>query len=95
MATNSHGTCPHCGADLNGGSIWQTGLEFARAGKHYEQHGTPCTDEAECERLADKYAEAYGATRTSGQWGRQIGIEGNRDRIEYWRCPDCNGEWGR
>jgi hypothetical protein len=93
--SEEHGHCPNCGADLNGGSIWQTGLEFAQQGKHYEQKGVPCTDEAECVRMADKYAEAYGASREHGQWGRAIGIELNRDRIEYWKCPDCGHEWDR
>jgi predicted RNA-binding Zn-ribbon protein involved in translation (DUF1610 family) len=80
MATDSHGNCPHCGVDLNGGSIWQTMLE---------QSGG---DEAE----ADRKAAMYGATRTSGQWGRQIGIYSmESDRTVSYVCPDCKGEWPR
>jgi transposase-like protein len=28
-------------------------------------------------------------------YSRLIGIELNRDRIEYWRCPDCETTWDR
>lgn len=24
---------------------------------------------------------------------RVIGVELDRDRIEYWKCPDCSHEW--
>ena len=49
-------------------------------------------DEAE----ADRIAEMYGATRTTGHWGRKIGIYCmDRDRTVAWQCPDCKLEWGR
>jgi len=77
---SQHGHCPSCGVDLDGGSIWETGLE--RYGGSEEE--------------ADKYAECYGATRTKGRWGRQIGIyDFDKDRTVMWRCPDCNHEWER
>lgn len=77
--TNEHGYCPSCGANFDGGSIWETGLKM---------HGS--------EEEADRYAEAYGATRTKGRWGRQIGIyDLKRDMTSYYMCPDCFYEWAR
>ena len=92
-----HGKCPHCSADLNGGSIWETGLKFAWDGKDGAGlKDGPAKTQEEAERRADAYAKCYGATRTSGQWGRQIGIyDMERDRTAKWQCPDCKGEWPR
>jgi hypothetical protein len=91
-----HRNCPHCGVSLDGGSIWQTGYDFALAGKHYKQHGIPTDSKAEAEALADEYAAAYGATRTQGQWGREIGIyDMGKDRTVKYQCPDCEKEWPR
>ena len=86
---------------MNGGSIWwhfynevtTKGYWLDEGGQWTETRRILSTEEAEI--VADKIAANYGATRTSGQWGRQIGIEEKRDRVEYWRCPDCEGEWGR
>lgn len=76
---SEHGHCSNCGVDLDGGSIWETGLKM---------HGT--------EERADEYAAAYGATRTKGQWGREIGIyDMGKDRTVAWQCPDCKHEWQR
>lgn len=48
------------------------------------------------ESKADEAAEMYGATRTSGQWGREIGIyDMTKDRTVAWRCPACGHEWDR
>jgi len=48
------------------------------------------------EKEADRIAEMYGATRTTGQWGREIGIyDQEKDRTVAFRCPDCGHEWGR
>ena len=39
-------------------------------------------------------AKLYGATKTEGRWGRQIGIyDMELDRTIKWKCPDCNYEW--
>lgn len=96
MVKDDHGRCPKCGVDLNGGSIWQTGYEFALQGNHPEQHGTPTTDIAEAERLADKYAKSYGADRAQGQWGRALALyDHDKDRTVAYRCPDCGHEWAR
>lgn len=93
---SDHGHCPHCNADLNGGSIWQTGKHLAMTTGGDTWPTVPARNEAEAEARADKYAAAYGATRTSGQWGRQIGVSCvTRDRIVEWQCPDCNKTWDR
>lgn len=42
---------------------------------------------------ARKSADAYGYSKGRTQWGRQIGIEGDHDRIEWWKCPDCGHQW--
>ena len=77
---NDHGHCPACKADMNGGSIWETMLEKSDG------------DEAE----ADRKAEMYGATRTSGRWGRKIGLyDIGRDRTMQYMCPDCEHIWKR
>jgi len=48
------------------------------------------------EERADDYAEAYGATRTTGKWGKRIGIyDMERDMTTHWRCPECKHEWKR
>lgn len=76
---NDHGYCPHCGADLDGDLIWETGLKMKGS-----------------EAGADEYAEAYGATRTTGHWGRAMGIyDREKDCTVAWKCPDCGEEWER
>jgi len=91
MALDDHGRCPHCDADLNGGSIWQTFYDQAMKGLK----GRVPTEE-EAATLADESAEMYGATRTSGQWGRKIGIyDMEKDCTVEWQCPDCDGRWPR
>jgi len=49
------------------------------------------------EEKALKTAKMYGATKTEGHWGREIGIEipGKYDGVSFWRCPDCDHEWSR
>jgi hypothetical protein len=45
--------------------------------------------------LADKYAEMYGATRTTGHWGLATGMyDSQKDRTVGWTCPECNHYWG-
>lgn len=45
--------------------------------------------------LADKYAEMYGATRTTGRWGLATGMyDSKKDRTVGWTCPSCNHYWG-
>lgn len=91
-----HGNCPHCGACLDGESIWDTGLQRAWDGLVYEQKGVPAKDKEEAYTLADKYASFYGADRTKGRFIRVIGIyETGRASAVKWKCPDCEGEWYR
>jgi hypothetical protein len=48
------------------------------------------------EEKADALAEMYGATRTSGHWGRKIGFYNMAtDRTEKYMCPDCEHIWKR
>lgn len=48
------------------------------------------------EEEALKAAEMYGATKTTGHWGREIGIyDMKKDRTVGWKCPECNHEWKR
>lgn len=48
------------------------------------------------EERADEYAKAYGATRTTGRWGKKIGIyDMELDRTTHWKCPECAHEWER
>lgn len=48
------------------------------------------------EEEALKYASMYGATKTKGRWGRQVGIyDVFKDRTVRWKCPDCDHEWSR
>ena len=47
-------------------------------------------------KKALEIADDYGATETTGRWGRQIGIScRDRDRIVEWLCPDCGHRWDR
>ena len=75
-----HGHCPGCKADMNGELIWQTMLEQSNG------------DEAE----ADRKAEMYGASRTSGRWGKKIALyDADRDRTTHYHCPYCQFIWER
>ena len=103
MATNDHGKCPHCDADLNGGFIWEHFyLQFTEGTGYWKDEdgnysSTPrlLTNE-QVIAAADNVAEKYGASRGHGQWGRAIGIyDMEKDRTVRWQCPDCNGEWLR
>ena len=53
-------------------------------------------DRGESDAGADRIAAMYGATRTNGQWGRQIAIYSRElDRTVAYQCPDCTHEWPR
>lgn len=93
MAQDDHGKCPKCGSDLNGGSIWEHFYFQGIQHGHYPDYKPLAPGFAEL--AADRIAEMYGATRTNGKWGRAIGIEKDRDRIEEWECPDCKHRWLR
>lgn len=94
--TDNHGTCPHCGEDMNGGSIWQTFYDRGRQDGYYHHNGGVPMNHEEAEALADEVASQYGATRTKGNWGRQIGLyDMDKDRTVAWKCPDCGETWER
>lgn len=41
-------------------------------------------------------AAMYGATETTGRWGREKSVyDVDLDRTVGWSCPDCNHEWER
>lgn len=72
--------CPSCKSDLQGGLIFDTGMEL---------HGN---DEAK----ALEYAQFYGATKTEGHWGRELAIYSfGEDKTVAYRCPDCEHIWER
>lgn len=77
--TDNHGSCPSCGADMNGDMIWQTFMD---------KHG----DEAEADRIAEMYGadRKHGRWgRAIGIYDR------DRDRTVSWMCPDCEHRWAR
>ena len=48
------------------------------------------------EEKALEIAEMYGATKTEGRWGRQIGIyDMYKDMTVAYSCPDCQHQWKR
>lgn len=48
------------------------------------------------ETKALEVAAMYGATKTEGRWGREIGIyDIDEDAVIAWQCPDCKHQWGR
>ena len=48
------------------------------------------------EEKADEYAKAYGATRTTGRWGKNIGIYSmDEDRTIGFKCPECKHKYNR
>ena len=48
------------------------------------------------EELALESAASYGATKTTGKWGKRIGVYSmEEDRTTHWRCPECGHEWPR
>lgn len=98
----THGNCPHCQASLDGNGIWQHFYdEFTSGGGYWKDAngnydgGKRLLSPAEAEQVADEVSASYGASRTKGRWGRAIGIEYDRDRIEAFGCPDCKGMWDR
>lgn len=72
--------CPNCNANLEGDLIFETFL-----GKYFGD-----------EEKALEAAAMYGATKTEGRWGREIGIyDMDEDAVIAWQCPDCKHQWGR
>lgn len=77
---SEHGHCPSCNTDLNGGLIFEHFL------KEYDGD----------REKALATADMYGATETTGRWGKVINIYSmEKDRTVAFRCPECNHEWER
>lgn len=91
-------SCPRCKTSWDGGSIWQHFFDDFTKGRGYwkdvEGNYTEekrLLDEGEAESITDEVASHYGATRTSGNWGRQISIIcPDKDRQIGIKCPDCD-----
>ena len=80
MSDNEHGQCPSCGMDFDDGLIFDTFME------QYEGD----------EEKALETASHYGATKTTGRWGKQIAIyDMELDRTTHYKCPECAHEWDR
>lgn len=74
-----HADCPHCGADMNGGSIWQ----------HFMDQ---LANEAEADIAAGYYGATRDKGQFGRAIGI---YSTERDRTVGWQCPDCKKEWGR
>jgi hypothetical protein len=100
VAANEHGNCPHCNADLNGGSIWDHFYnEFLTKGYWLDAEGEYINERRiltpeEAEEAATRVAANYGATKETGKWGRAT-AEIRFDRVFAYHCPDCKGSWPR
>lgn len=79
MATDNHGHCPACDADLNGGSIWQT---FKKQG----------ASDAEADDIAAMYGATRANGQWGRQIAI---YSRDQDRTVAFRCPDCDHEWSR
>lgn len=79
---NIHGYCPHCNANLDGDLVINYPLS---QGKSMDE--------------AFKYAysyEGWDEYKILNRWNRTIGLYSQLgDCTIGYRCPDCNGVWGR
>jgi hypothetical protein len=73
-------TCPDCKESLEGDLIYEHFLN---------EYGGD-------EEKALETAKNYGATKTEGRWGKEIGIyDREKDRTIAFQCPFCNHRWDR
>lgn len=79
MASNDHGRCPACNADLNGGSIYD---HFRTSGDGHE----------EALRKAQLFGATEHSGQWGRQTAI---YSSEHDRTIAWRCPDCLHEWPR
>jgi predicted RNA-binding Zn-ribbon protein involved in translation (DUF1610 family) len=77
--TDNHGTCPYCGSDMNGESIWQT---------FFDKYG----DEQKADETAALYGATRTQGRWGRRIGL---YSMELDRTVAWKCPDCGDEWDR
>lgn len=78
-----YGKCPVCKTDWDGGSILETFLEQKARG-HW---GNLTNDQIEA-NMKEFYSPPY-------RWSKVIGIEKDKDIVEYWMCPECECEFPR
>ena len=76
---NEHGYCPACGADLDGGLVWE--YFYAQTGSKEEADVSASFYGAT--RTEGKWGRALGI------YDRDL------DRTVSWECPDCTHRWGR
>lgn len=87
-----HGLCPKCGADWDGGDIFEHLKELRAAGDSF--YG-PKTD-AELQEIAGHYGWT---PETPKRFSKLIGVElpyghpDHYDGVSFWRCPECAHEW--
>ena len=95
--------CPECGADWDGGDIYEHFLE-AKFNPNHEQY-----DHYKDMTLKEikEVANGYGWTEEiPRRWERVIGIDcsmdpednsedGMYDGVSYWQCPECEIAWHR
>jgi hypothetical protein len=78
-------TCPQCNSNWHGGSIHAEFMKQRDAGMEW------CagkTDDELWEVTKEHYSPPY-------TFKRQIAIEFDKDRVEYWMCPDCFAMFSR
>lgn len=81
-----HGLCPKCGADWNGGDMFDVLRQQAW-----------CADQSD-EELREYISKFYAAPH---KFSRLVGIEYGHDHPEHydgvseWQCPDCKHRWPR
>lgn len=77
MRSNDHGSCVHCNFDLNGEMIYDYFLE------KYDGDW----------KSALATASMYGATKTTGRFGKEIYVKfynTDGEKLEpYFMCPEC------
>lgn len=75
----THGNCPSCNVDLNGGSIWQ---------HFFEETGS----ESEATRIAAAYGATREVGQWGREIAL---VDFHADRATHYRCPDCGHVWER
>lgn len=77
--TNEHGYCPNCGADLDGGSIWE---------HFFKEKGS----EFWADHIAEMYGATREKGQWGRAIGI---YDMEQDCTMLWQCPDCAHQWER
>lgn len=90
--------CPECGANWDGGDIYEHFLE-AKFNPNHEQHAY--YKDKSLEKIRET-ASSYGWTEeTPKRFGKIIGVElvyddpRHYDGVSFWKCPNCEIAWNR